>query len=231
MTDNKITFHVQERKLLGKKVTKLRREGLIPANVYGMNQDSVAVSLDKKEVEKQLKHSETGLVYLELADTKKTIPTLIDLVERHPMTTDLLHISFKRVNLTEKVVTDVELILEGENSVPNATILQVLDSLEVESLPTAIPESISIDISKLTEIGQVVTIKDLLEQTKLTIICEEDQWDNPVVLLQEVKEEVVEEEPTEPVETIIIGKGKVDDAEDGGGESGEEKDSNTEKNE
>ncbi len=220
MTDNKITFHVQERKLVGKKVSQLRKTGVIPANVYGMNQPSQTLSLDQKEVEKQLKRSESGLVYLEVADTKKTIPALIDVVERHALTTGLLHVSFKRVNLTEKVITDVELVLDGENSVPNATILQVLDSLEVESLPTNIPESIIIDISKLTEVGQVITIKDLLNQTKLAIVCEEDQLDNPVVLLQEVKEEVEEDESAEPVETIITGKGKTTD-EDGGDEAGE----------
>lgn len=224
MTDNKITFHVHERKIFGKAAKKLKQAGLIPANIYGLNQESVSISLDKKMVEKQLKVSETGLVYLELDDQKKPIPVLIDLVERHVLTTDLQHITFKRVSLTEKVVTDVELVLVGENSVPNATVLQVLDTLEVESLPTEIPESIKINISELTEVGQVITIKDLIDRTKLAIVCEEDQLEDPVVLLQEVKEEV-EEESTEPQETIIIGKGKADEEKDeeaeGGAEGGE----------
>lgn len=224
MTDNKITFHVHERKIFGKAAKKLKQAGLIPANIYGLNQESVSISLDKKMVEKQLKVSETGLVYLELDDQKKPIPVLLDLVERHVLTTDLQHITFKRVSLTEKVVTDIELVLEGENSVPNATVLQVLDTLEVESLPTEIPESIKIDISELTEVGQVITIKNLIDRTKLAIICEEDQLEDPVVLLQEVKEEV-EEESVEPQETIITGKGKADEEKDdesqGGAESGE----------
>jgi large subunit ribosomal protein L25 len=180
MTDNKITFHVHERKIFGKAAKKLKQAGLIPANIYGLNQESVSISLDKKMVEKQLKVSETGLVYLELDDQKKPIPVLIDLVERHVLTTDLQHITFKRVSLTEKVVTDVELVLVGENSVPNATVLQVLDALEVESLPTEIPESIEIDISELTEVGQVITIRDLIDRTKLAIVCEEDQLEDPV---------------------------------------------------
>lgn len=224
MTDNKITFHVHERKIFGKAAKKLKQSGLIPANIYGLNQESVSISLDKKMVEKQLKISESGLVYLELDDQKKPIPALIDMVERHVLTTDLQHITFKRVSLTEKVVTDVELVLEGENSVPNATVLQVLDTLEVESLPTEIPESIKIDVSELTEVGQVITIKELINRTNLAIVCEEDQLDDPVVLLQEVKEEV-EEESTEPQETIIIGKGKADEEKDqeaeGGAEGGE----------
>lgn len=224
MTDNKISFHVHERKVFGKAAKKLKKAGLIPANIYGLNQASIPISLDKKAVEKQLKLSESGLVYLELDDQKKPIPALIDLVERHVLTTDLQHITFKRVSLTEKVVTDVELVLEGENSVPNATVLQVLDSLEVESLPTEIPGSIKIDISELTEVGQVITIKDLINRTKLAVVCEEDQLENPVVLLQEVKEEV-EEESTEPQETIIIGKGKSDEEpgeeNEGGGENAE----------
>ncbi len=221
MTDNKISFHVHKRTIFGKATKKLKQAGLIPANIYGLNQDSLPISLDKKAIEKQLKLSETGLVYLELEDQKKPIPALIDLVERHVLTTDLQHITFKRVSLTEKVVTDVELVLEGENSVPNATVLQVLDTLEIESLPTEIPESIKIDISELIEVGQVITIKDLIDRTKLAIICEEDQLENPVVLLQEVKEEV-EEESTEPQETIITGKGKSDEEgdEEGGSEGG-----------
>ena len=221
MTDNKISFHVHERKVFGKAAKKLKKDGLIPANIYGLNQESVPISLDKKVLEKQLKLSESGLVYLELDDQKKPIPALIDLVERHVLTTDLQHITFKRVSLTEKVVTDVELVLEGENSVPNATVLQVLDTLEVESLPTEIPESIKIDISELTEVGQVITIKDLIDRTKLAIVCEEDQLEDPVVLLQEVKEEV-EEESSEPQETIITGKGKADEDKNDEGQGGVE---------
>ncbi len=225
MTDNKITFHVLERKLFGKAVKKLKREGYVPANVYGLNQESLSLVLEKKAVEKQLKHSESGLVYLDLSDQNKTIPALIDVVDRHVMTNELQHVSFKRVNLTDKVVTDIELILEGENTVPNTTILQVLNSVEVESLPTAIPDPIVIDVTKLTEVGQVITIKDLIDQTRLAIVCDEDQLENPVVLLQEVKEEV-EEETTEPQETIITGKGGAavdEEAEDAGAQGGEKK--------
>ena len=103
------------------------------------------------------------------------------------------------------MTTEVSITLEGESSVPDSNVLQVLDSVEVESLPTEIPETIIVDLSQLTEIGQAISIQDIIKSSGFTIVCEEDQLENPVVLLQEMR---AEEEEVEPTETEIIGKGK-----------------------
>lgn len=214
MTDNKITFHVQQRTLVGKAAAKLKKDGLVAGNIYGLNQDSTAISLKRKEVEKILVDSESGLVYLKIGESDKKIPTLIDEVVFHTLTRELQHVVFRRVSLKEKVTTEVSITLEGESDVPDSTVLQVLDSVEVESLPTEIPETIVVDLSQLTEIGQAISIKDIISSSGFSIICEEDQLDSPVVLLQEMRAEEEEVEESEPVETEIIGKGK-SDAEDG----------------
>lgn len=222
MIDNKVTFHVEQRKLLGKRAAKLKNEGKLLGNVFGLKQESIALQLDKKEVEKQLKHSDAGLVYLSIDGAQKSVPVLIDQVDRDVITGALLHLSFRRVNLTEKVVTEVEVRLVGENDVPESTVLQTLDSLEVESLPTDIPEAIELDISELTEVGQTITIQDVITKTGLAIVCDEEALESPVLVLQEFVEEVEPEASEEPVETEVIGKGKKD--EDGesteGGDSG-----------
>ncbi|MCA9372573.1 50S ribosomal protein L25 [Candidatus Woesebacteria bacterium] len=211
MTDNKITFHVQERTLVGKAAAKLKKDGLVAGNVYGLNQDSTAISLKRKEVEKILSDSESGLVYLKIGEGDKKIPTLIDEVVFHTLTRELQHVVFRRVSLKEKVTTEVSITLEGESSVPDSNVLQVLDSVEVESLPTEIPETIIVDLSQLTEIGQAISIQDIIKSSGFTIVCEEDQLENPVVLLQEMR---AEEEEVEPTETEIIGKGKSEEGED-----------------
>ena len=220
-------FHVQTRKNLGKSVKQLRKKGFTPINLYGMNLPSQSLSLNTKELEQQLKESESGLVYLHPEDENKKTPALIDEVVRHPIKGDLLHVSFKRVSLKEKVVTEVPVVLEGESEVSDATVLQLVDFLEVECLPTEIPESIVVQLETLTEVGQVVTIQDLISQTKLQIVCEEDQLENPVVLLQGASEEV-EEEESEPIETEIIGKGKSEESAEADEKKAEESESESE---
>ncbi|MGD9129414.1 MAG: 50S ribosomal protein L25 [Candidatus Woesebacteria bacterium] len=207
---DKVVFKVDLRDS-AKKNKQLREEGIIPANVYGPGKKSQAIQAKTLAFEKLSdKVGETGLVYLQIAD-KKQIPVLIDDVQLSPVKGRLIHVVFKQVDLKDKLKAEVPVELVGEFEVKDAVLVTVRDSIEVEALPTDLPEKFEINVEKLSEIGQSVTLADLeYDKEKVEIVIGEEGMEAPVVLVQEVKEE--EEEPVE-VEEELEGEGEETDKE------------------
>lgn len=190
-------FHVQKRLINGANSRLLRSENRVLANLYGLHLPSEALSLEKKEIASFLSEAEGGLVYLVFEDSKP-IPALVDEVARHPVSGEIQHVAFRRVNLRESVVSEVPIELVGENDVPNTTVVLVVDTVEIESLPTDIPDALHVDTSTLTTAGQSITFAQLGLPTGVSLTIDADRVDDPVVLLQEFKEEV-EEQPVDEV--------------------------------
>jgi large subunit ribosomal protein L25 len=126
---------------------------------------------------------------------------LIEEIQYNAVNEEPLHISFKRVNLKEKVVQEVPVEMIGEADIPGATILLTKDVLEVEALPADLPESIVLDISVLKEVDQTLHLSDAqYDRSKVTVLLSEEELESPLVLVQKHAEEVVEEETTEVTE-------------------------------
>ncbi len=197
MATDQINLEVQRRNLLGKKVKKLRRQGYIPATVYGKNFTSVAIQFPTSQVRVLKQAGETGIVYLTL--DKQKLPTMIRHIQQHPVTNKILHVDFYKVNLKEKVKAQVPIELIGEAPIVKSgyNLVQVLHEVEVEALPADIPDSIQVDVSHLEDEGQDIRIKDLKIDTKKTELIEIDP-EETIVVIEKPKEEV-EEEPTEEV--------------------------------
>ncbi len=190
------SIKVEDRKILGKKVKKLRAEGKVPANIFGKDLKSIAVSADLKEFQKAFKEAgETALIDVKLGS--EVYPSLIHNLQRDPRRDSVLHVDFHKVNLKEKITTYVPVILEGESPAVKSgvgLILQAINEIEVECLPTDIPAQITINAEKLTEVGQSVHIKDLkVDKDKVEITNDPEEV---VVTVQNA--EMKEEEP-EPV--------------------------------
>ncbi len=197
MNMTKITFPISTRDLKGKKAKQLRAQNIVPGNVYVAGEESVALQFPEKEFNKLYEEvGETGLVYLKIDDSKKDRPTLVDEVQVDPVTGDVLHVSFKEVDLKEKIEAEVQIELVGEFDIKEAVMVQVKNSVVVEALPTDLPEKFEVNIENLTEIGQSITLADLdFDKSKVSLVeieADED-WENPVVLVQEQREEEVEE--------------------------------------
>ena len=106
----KIKLEVEKRKVTGRQVKVLRRDGLLPANIYGKKTKSLAVQADLKSFLPVLKQAgETTLVELKVAGEDKARPVLIHNVQYHPLDEQPLHADFYEVNLKEKVTTRVEI--------------------------------------------------------------------------------------------------------------------------
>ncbi len=199
------SIKVESRKVLGKKVKKLRSEGLVPANIFGKDIKSIAVSIDLKDFQKAFKEAgETALIDVKLGS--EVYPSLIHNLQRDPKRDFVIHVDFHKVNLKEKITTYVPVILEGESPVAKSgegLLLQTLNEVEVECLPTDIPTNITINAEKLTEVGQSVHVKDLkIDKDKVTITNEPEEV---VVTVQTAEmKEVVEEAPVSPEEVEAI---------------------------
>ncbi|HOX96373.1 MAG TPA: 50S ribosomal protein L25 [Candidatus Woesebacteria bacterium] len=189
----KLTLKANKRTVLGSKVKKLRRQGVIPANLFGKTIDSQAIQVGSVDFNRAYKEAgETSLIWINVEGEDKERPTLVTGVALNPVTGDTLHIDFHQVNLKEKVTANVPVEITGESELVNtnvAVLSQSLNEIEVEALPTDIPESIVFDISALKEIGDQLKVSDAKVSSEVEIKTDPEQM---VVSLQEPQKE---EEP------------------------------------
>ncbi len=199
----KYSLNVTKRELTGKKLKALRRQGFLPGNVFGKHVDSLSVQARLQEFDKVFKDSgETSVVYLKVEGEDKDRPVLISNIHFDPISDQKLHVDFHQVNLKEKVVTyvPVELIGESEKVKDGVAIInQSLSDIEIEALPTDIPESITFDISSLKEIGDLLKVSDA--KVSDSVVIKTDPEIAVVSLSEPQKEEVVEETPAEAEST------------------------------
>ncbi len=193
-----------------KKNNQLRREGLIPANMYQAGKESIALELDNGIFSKLIRNlNENAILYLQINDDKKELPVLIDEIQYDVFGKNILHVVFRKINLSEKIHADVSIELVGEFDVENGVLVLAKDSVEIEALPTDVPENFKIDQSQLKAIGDKITLDSLVfDSSKITLVLgeEEKPEDIALVLVQEKAEEVVEEETSEElVEPELVG--------------------------
>lgn len=191
MTKETHKINAQTRTVLGRKVKQLRKEGLLPATVYGKGFEPISIQLNCAELEKVYDTvGESSLVTLNLE--KENLPVLFRNAQYHPVTGYMIHIDCYKVNLKEKITTFVPIELTGESPAVKAgnIMVPVTEEVEVEALPTDLPESITVDISVLENIDSVITVADLMvDRSKVEILTSAEQV---IVKVEEPKEE---EEP------------------------------------
>lgn len=225
--NERIILNAEKREIFGKKTKSMRKEGLLPANIYGSKTESLAVQVKMSDFIHTYKAAgETTLVYLKIGT--KEHPTLISDPQYHPITDDILHVDFREVNLKTKVEALVPIEFVGESEAvenKNGVLLTQLEEITVSALPTAIPHKIDVDISSLAEIGDIIRVSDLSKSDDYEIIEDEEKT---IVLVTEHKEEEIEPETTSEAPEIITAEEGEDGAEEGEENSSEK--SSEEKN-
>ena len=193
---------------------RLRASGRVPAVVYGAKKNSLAVSVDPKQITRIL-HSASGhntIFDLELG-SEKTKAMIVDW-QYEPLKGKLLHIDMKRIAMDEKIRVSVPVHLTGEATgvkQQGGILDQIMREVEIECLPGDIPSSIDADISHLV-FGQVLRVADLPHGGSIKFITDENQ---AVAHITSVKEEVAAtpdaaaaEAGAAPAEPEVIKKGK-----------------------
>ncbi len=220
-----IIFEANRREVIGKGVKKLRRDGMLPAVVYGHNIDPISISLDYREASKTLDAiSPSALVVVDIEGEKHY--TLVRDKQRNPVMRTIIHVDFQAVSLTETVRADVTVNLVGEAPAVETymgVLVPSLEQLSIECLPTNLPESIEVDISGLAEIGDNLLVGDISAPEGVEIL--NDPEDVVVVVIAQAVEEVEEEEELEleeDMEPEMVERGKREEEEEEEGTPQEE---------
>jgi len=211
-----VTLEVERREATGKEVAKkLRREGRVPAVVYGGHREPVAITVDRKSVSELIQKSEHGIrsvFLLKMAGTDQQRHAMIKEVTIDPISRKMMHIDFVRVMMDEIVRVTVPVHLNGTAiGVKEGGLLDwQVREIHVECLPNAIPDSVEVDVSPLGS-HDYIRVKDLKLPEGAKVL---DDPERVVVGVTHAKAEIVEPEAAEaaavPAEPEVIKKGKTE---------------------
>ena len=148
---------------MGKAVKSLRREGVIPAVVYGGNDGTTPIELNQKEFSKLFKTAgETTLIKLFVDDKEKNV--LVHDVSRDTMTDVITHVDFYEVRMDEKITANIPLVFIGDAPAVSdlgGTLVKAMQGLEVRALPTDLPHQIEVNISQIRTFDDNILVGDI----------------------------------------------------------------------
>lgn len=208
---SKIIVDADKREVIGKKVKVLRREGFLPAVIYGHGIDSIAIALNHKATSRILAKAESSNLIIVKLDGKE-YPTLVREKQWDYIRRSLLHVDFQVVSMTETIAVMVRIELIGVSpAVENfgAILISGVNEIEIEALPSDLPESIEVDVSALEKIGDSVQIRDLELSDKLTVLTDQHTM---LAVTSAMAEEIVDEVDAEE---LLEGEEGIEEAEEG----------------
>ncbi|MBC8496248.1 MAG: 50S ribosomal protein L25 [Chloroflexi bacterium] len=214
----KIVLEASKRELIGKQVKQLRREGKLPAVVYGHGVEPTPIVLDLRETSKVLKEvGSSTFVTLKVAGDEHAV--LVRETQKGIISREYLHADFQVIAMDQLVRAQVKIVILGDD-VPavrefGAMLVTGLDSLDIESLPEDLPEKVEVDASVLENIGDNIMIRDLDLSDSLTVYDDLDT----MIIVATAPTEIVEEEEEEEIlevepgvgEPEVIEKGRAED--------------------
>ena len=195
---------LDERIINGKNVKKLRRSGFIPANIFGLKSESESLQIESSVLSETLKsvQKSTPILIQKKGDTN-SIVCFIEEIQRHPITEEILHVSFKKVDTKKPIKLSIFISITGEApGVKNlgGILLQPLNYLSIRTLPLEVPSSIVIDVSNLEEIGNTIAVKDISDEYNCEFL------DDPSSTIVRIVPPRIEEEEEEEVEEDLEGE-------------------------
>jgi large subunit ribosomal protein L25 len=203
-----VELQVQPREVLGKATKRLRKTGIIPANIYGHNETPTAIQFEADAFNRLLRTRQaTGMIDLRTPETGFSQTTLVRQVQRDPRSGKVIHVDFFRVSVHERVTAKVPLRFVGDApAVKNegGVVLHLLDALEVEGEAGALPEAIEVDLSPLEQIDDIIHAGAIALPSGFTLVTEASE---PVVKVAATRAEKAEETaaatetPAAPTET------------------------------
>lgn len=194
------SLHVEERTLFGKKVNRLRREGILPATVYGKGVGPFSVQLSAREFEHTFKRAgRTSLIDMTVPGQSQ-LSVFVHAVQRHPVRRDVIHVDFLAVDLAHEITVAVPLRFAGEPELAKrgeAVVNHLLNALEVRTLPANVPAAIDVDVSQLEGFDQNISAGDIPLPAQVELVT---AGDTIVASLSPSRIEQEEEEAVEATE-------------------------------
>ncbi len=201
MTKEKHQVKATTRTVAGRKVKHLRKEGFLPATVYGKAFESLSVQFNAAEIEKLFNDIGESTLVEVILDEKEKLPVLFRNPQYHPVEGNMIHIDCYKVNLKEKIsaMVPIEFVGESQAVKDGNTLVTVTDEVEIEALPADLPESIEVDLAVLDNLEATITVADLkIDTSKLEVLTDAEQ------LIAKVEEPRAEEEVAPVEETTPV---------------------------
>jgi large subunit ribosomal protein L25 len=208
------SLDAQTRTVIGKQVKALRRQALVPGVIYGAGGETLHVSCPYRPLEIALLKA-GGTHIINVTVDGATHHSIVREVQRDKVKRTILHVDFMRVDLTKKLRTSVPLILVGIPKLSNELQLtHNISSVEVESLPTDIPDHIEVNVQNLTALGDQISLSDLVAPNGVEFLSDPHEVIARVDALSAAEEEeVVVTETVAGTEPEVIEKGKREEEE------------------
>jgi large subunit ribosomal protein L25 len=204
------------RTVVGKQVRALRRQGIVPVVVYGAHTEPMLLQASNKELTRVLRQA-GGSRLIKVSAGGKTHMTLAREIQREPISGQILHIDLLAVSMTELLRTAVPLSLDGKSPAVRrgeGVLLTGLDSIEIECLPTDLPDRIRVDLGGLEKVGDAIYVKDLQVPDTIKILTEPDEMVARITYLTAEEVPAVAPTTTEAAEPEVIVRGKVEEEEE-----------------
>jgi large subunit ribosomal protein L25 len=212
----------EPREVVGKKVSNLRREGILPAVVYGGDTESKSIQLDAREFDVLMRHTTRNtLVDLKIGKSKAT-PVLLQNIHEHPVRRNPMHVDFLVVSMTEAITIDVPVNYMGDSSAADklgGTLLHLRESVSISALATALPQAIDLDISPLDSFDAVLHVSDLDVPEGVTVLTDPEEplaRVQPPRVEEEIYPEAAEGEELEEGAEAPEGEAPAEEAAEGG---------------
>ena len=197
----KVVLKATKRDVTGKQVRALRRDGKLPAVIYGRHTEPVNIILDARSAGVTLaKVGSSSLVTIDVDG--KEYPALVRERQRNYIKGSLIHVDFLAVSLSEKLKAEVRIELTGLSLAvkdSDAVLVTGLHTLSVECLPEDLPDHVTVDIAPLVKVGDSIHVRDITMDEKIRIL---DNPDDMIVNATYAKIEV--EAPVAAVEGVVI---------------------------
>ncbi len=192
-----IELTADRRELTGKKVRRLRRQGLIPANLFGPKIESVPLQIEAASLHQALvQGGHNAIITVTINGEKNPVTSVVRGLQSDPITDELLHVDLFEIDVTQVITADIPVILIGESPAAKgqgAVISHSLNSIQVQGRPMDLPRAIEVDISGLAEIDQEIRLRDLTISDNISLLTDKDQLVVKAARARVVVEEVIQE--------------------------------------
>jgi large subunit ribosomal protein L25 len=182
----------EPREVVGKKVSALRRQGLLPAVVYGHGKASQPIQLEARAFQELMRQTtRNSLVDLKIGSGRAT-PVLLQGIHEHPVRRHPIHVDFFVVKMTEGLTVDVPVNYVGTSHAVDklgGTLLHIREHVSIRALPADLPHALDLDVSGLADFDAVLHVSDLIVPAEVTVLTDPDE---PLARVQAPR---VEEEP------------------------------------
>jgi large subunit ribosomal protein L25 len=211
----KVIINATKRTIIGKQVRVLRRDAKLPGVIYGHKVDPISITMELKESTRVLNTTtSSSVIYINLEGTEYAV--LVRERQRDYLKNRFIHVDFQAVSQTEKIRAEVSIEMVGLAPAVkdfNGVVVEGIDSVNVEALPKDLPERFILDVSSLKQIGDSLTLRDIVIPEGVTVL---DPMDEMIILITAPAAEEVEEVTAEAgaEEPEVIEKGKKEEGEE-----------------